>query len=167
MPSNITSVQTTNAAVGASNVAGVLRLRGDDLVRQHSAAHQEPAAAAHGDGRRGDREYREPFDGPNPGASSWLCSSSRAAPLFPFDEALTPSLSRSADSWPEGRGVPHYRPLRTNEAATRPLGATTDQRVFVTLMMSGVFVLGRVHGIWASTVGRVANVWEYPIGGQF
>ncbi|KPV74784.1 uncharacterized protein RHOBADRAFT_53722 [Rhodotorula graminis WP1] len=137
MPPAITSVETTNAAVGASNVAGVLRLRGDDLVRQHSAAQQEPAAAPHSQGRRPDREYREPFDGPNP------------------------------ESWPEGRGVPHYRPLRTNEAATRPLGATTDQRVFVTLMMSGVFVLGRVHGIWASTVGRVANVWEYPVGGQF
>ncbi|GAA5912106.1 hypothetical protein JCM8208_001029 [Rhodotorula glutinis] len=133
----ITSVQTTNAAVGASNVAGVLRLRGDDLVRQHSAAQQEPAPASSSGARRADREYRAPFDGPNP------------------------------DSWPEGRGVPHYRPLRTNEAATRPLGATTDQRIFVTLMMSGVFVLGRVHGVWASTVGRVANVWEYPIGGQF
>ncbi|GAA6008861.1 uncharacterized protein JCM10292_002626 [Rhodotorula paludigena] len=132
-----TTITTAAAAAAEGGIpTSVLRLRGEQLVEEHSARRQETVPLDQ-DGRRSDREYRAPYDGPNPA------------------------------SWPEGRGVPHYRPLRRNEAATRPLGASTDQRIFVTLMMTGVFVLGRVHGAWTSTVGRVADLWEYPIGGQF
>ncbi|GAA6018970.1 hypothetical protein JCM10207_009217 [Rhodosporidiobolus poonsookiae] len=121
----------------------VLRLRGhagdderDSLIRGHEAAQQAPALDP-ATGLRTDREYPEPYEGPNP------------------------------ESWPVGRGVPDFRPLNTRrDAVSRPLGASTDQRVFVSLMMTGVFTIGKLHALWSSTLGRVVAL-EYPVGGQF
>lgn len=65
--------------------------------------------------------------------------------------------------------MPSYQPLdRNRDAVSRPLGASTDQRIFVSLMMTGVFVIGQVHAVWANTVGRVTDrLFTYPVGGSF
>lgn len=48
------------------------------------------------------------------------------------------------------------------------MGATTPEVIFVSLMMTGVFVIGRVNKAWAASGGRLTKrVWAYPIGGQF
>lgn len=65
--------------------------------------------------------------------------------------------------------MPDFQPLdRNRDAVSRPLGASTDQRIFVSLMMTGVFVIGQVHTVWAKTVGRLTSgLFKYPIGGSF
>ncbi|GAA6037979.1 hypothetical protein JCM8097_009521 [Rhodosporidiobolus ruineniae] len=140
MPSASTTSTTTAATFAEGGIpTAVLHLRGtNDLVAHHEAA-QQPLALDPTTGLRTDREYPAAYEGNNP------------------------------EHWPVGRGVPDFRPLNTNvDAASRPLGASTDQRVFVTLMMSGVWAMGRMHSVWAGTVGRMCNdLLEYPVGGQF
>ncbi|GAA5875185.1 hypothetical protein JCM8547_005546 [Rhodosporidiobolus lusitaniae] len=133
-----TSTQTL-AEGGIPTSLPVLHLRGADDANE---THQVEAPVLARDpvtGLRTDREYPEPYLGENP------------------------------TGWPAGRGVPDYRPLNRNrDATTRPLGASTEQRVFVSLMMTGVWVIGRLHGAWAGTVGRVkGDLLVYPVGGQF
>ncbi|BGO92341.1 hypothetical protein NBRC10512_002018 [Rhodotorula toruloides] len=144
-PSNIAS--TTSTATVAEGGIPTLFLRGEGtaaeqeaLIREHSARQQAQGSVSRvPEGLRADREYRERFEGGNP------------------------------DGWPVGRGVPDFQPLdRNRDAVSRPLGASTDQRIFVSLMMTGVFVIGQVHTVWAKTVGRLTSgLFKYPIGGSF
>ncbi|BGP57097.1 hypothetical protein JCM8202_000539 [Rhodotorula sphaerocarpa] len=136
--------EVTTATVSEGGIPSVL-LRGDSA---HERQHQAELIRGHeartqlrttrADGLRSDREYAEPYEGGDP---EW---------------------------WPQSRGVPAYRPLRTNDASTRPLGASTPERVFVTAMFTGVYVNHVVHELWASTFGRLTDkTFVYPVGGQF
>ncbi|KAM0753447.1 hypothetical protein T439DRAFT_377646 [Meredithblackwellia eburnea MCA 4105] len=91
------------------------------------------------DGRRIDREYPAPYEGEQP---EW---------------------------WPEGRGVPPYRPLNRNQdPSNRPWAATPPEVVFVRTMLSGVLFIGFANRAWRSTFGKVTDkVWVYPTGGYF
>ncbi|GAA5865120.1 hypothetical protein JCM3774_002137 [Rhodotorula dairenensis] len=139
---------TSTATVTEGGSIPTLLLRGDaaaathqheaDLIRGHEAHSQRPTASTRPDGLRSDREYHEAWDGGDP------------------------------EGWPQERGVPPFRPLRSNEASTRPLGATTPERVFVTVMFTGVYVNHVLHEAWANSVGRFTkNTFVYPVGGQF
>ncbi|GAA5984509.1 hypothetical protein JCM10908_003378 [Rhodotorula pacifica] len=140
---NASSSSTSTATVSEGGIPTLL-LRGDAAAaRQHEAdlihGHEAHSQrSSRPDGLRSDREYHEPWNGGDP---EW---------------------------WPEGRGVPPFRPLRSNEASTRPLGATAPERVFVTAMFTGVLTNHIIHEVWANTVGRLTKkTFVYPIGGQF
>ncbi len=48
------------------------------------------------------------------------------------------------------------------------MGATTPEVIFVSLMMHGVWWIGRVNQAWTATVGRATKrAWVYPVGGEF
>ncbi|ORY86672.1 hypothetical protein BCR35DRAFT_302387 [Leucosporidium creatinivorum] len=140
--SNPSSTSTSTVAEGGIPAISVLRLRGAHDEQAEAAVAQDQAGTGveqQAIGLRTDREYPEAYEGPNP------------------------------DNWPVERGVPDYRPLhRDRDAVSRPLGATQEQRVFVSLMMAGVFTIGKLHSAWTATVGRVnGDLFKYPVGGQF
>ncbi|POY74194.1 hypothetical protein BMF94_2768 [Rhodotorula taiwanensis] len=138
-----TSSNTSTATVSEGAIPSIL-LRSDAAAAREHQAHLIHGHEAHTqlsrrpDGLRGDREYHEVYEGGDP------------------------------EGWPQARGVPPYRPLRSNDAASRPLGATAPERVFVTAMFTGVLTNHVIHEVWANTVGRVTKkTFVYPTGGQF
>ncbi|KWU43413.1 hypothetical protein RHOSPDRAFT_35018 [Rhodotorula sp. JG-1b] len=139
------SNSTSTATVSEGGIPTLL-LRGDaaqhqaDLIHGHEARaqQQQRSTTTRPDGLRSDREYHEAWTGGDP------------------------------EGWPQARGVPPFRPLRSNEASTRPLGASTPERVFVTAMFTGVYANHVMHEVWANSVGRFTKkTFVYPIGGQF
>lgn len=86
-------------------------------IASHSAQQQPSAPPTRPDGLRADREYPRQFDVENPGTLVYQSQK----PKLSSDE-LTSPVFVCAEWWPEGRGVPHFRPLHANEAETRSVG---------------------------------------------
>ncbi|KAH6684043.1 hypothetical protein B0J14DRAFT_526444 [Halenospora varia] len=72
--------------------------------------------------------------------------------------------------WPsDRRRVPDYQPIDRNRGPEeRPNGDNAGERIFLSLMFTGVVLNASVAKAWGATGGRYfPNLFKYAIGGEW
>ncbi|KAF8865708.1 hypothetical protein BDZ45DRAFT_668620 [Acephala macrosclerotiorum] len=82
----------------------------------------------------------------------------------------TPRTVSNPPNWPtDHRRVPDYRPTdRNRDAEGRPNGSVLPERIFLTLMFTGVVANATSAKIWGATAGPYfPRLFRYAIGGEW
>ncbi|TGO07807.1 hypothetical protein BTUL_0244g00040 [Botrytis tulipae] len=90
--------------------------------------------------------------------------------ILPPDTSNIPENVDNPSSWPRDQyRIPNYRPINRHLiAAERPNGSNGAERVFMTLMFTGVSLNAGAARVWGMTGGKVfTRVFRYAIGGEW
>ncbi|TGO52898.1 hypothetical protein BOTNAR_0311g00090 [Botryotinia narcissicola] len=90
--------------------------------------------------------------------------------IVPPNTSNIPGNVNNPSSWPQDQyRIPNYRPINRHLiAAERPNGSNGAERVFITLMFTGVSLNAGAAQVWGMTGGKVfTRVFRYAIGGEW
>ncbi|KAF7919704.1 uncharacterized protein EAE97_011622 [Botrytis byssoidea] len=90
--------------------------------------------------------------------------------IVPPNTSNIPENVNNPSSWPRDQyRIPNYRPINQHLiAAERPNGSNGAERVFITLMFTGVSLNAGAAQVWGMTGGKVfTRVFRYAIGGKW
>ncbi|KAF5870409.1 uncharacterized protein Bfra_009795 [Botrytis fragariae] len=90
--------------------------------------------------------------------------------IVPSNTSDIPENVENPVSWPRDQyRIPNYRPINRHLiAAERPNGSNGAERVFITLMFTGVSLNAGAAQVWGMTGGKVfTRVFRYAIGGEW
>ncbi|KUJ07455.1 uncharacterized protein LY89DRAFT_631004 [Mollisia scopiformis] len=96
--------------------------------------------------------------------------------LTGYDGSTEPSSTQETPrvvnppNWPtDHRRVPDYRPIdRNRDAEGRPNGSILPERIFLTLMFTGVVLNASTAKLWGATAGPYfPGLFRYAIGGEW
>ncbi|KAF7925154.1 uncharacterized protein EAE98_007242 [Botrytis deweyae] len=90
--------------------------------------------------------------------------------IVPPNTSNIPENVDNPPSWPRDQyRIPNYRPINRHLiAAERPNGSNGAERVFITLMFTGVSLNAGTAQVWSMTGGKVfTRVFRYAIGGEW
>ncbi|KAF7891739.1 hypothetical protein EAF00_008041 [Botryotinia globosa] len=90
--------------------------------------------------------------------------------IVPPNTSNIPENVNNPSSWPRDQyRIPNYRPINRHLiAAERPNGSNGAERVFITLMFTGVSLNAGAAQVWGMTGGKVfTRVFRYAIGGEW
>ncbi|KAF7890882.1 uncharacterized protein EAF01_010691 [Botrytis porri] len=90
--------------------------------------------------------------------------------IEPLNTSNIPENVDNPSFWPRDQyRIPDYRPINRHLiAAERPNGSNGAERVFITLMFTGVSLNAGAAQVWGMTGGKVfTRVFRYAIGGEW
>ncbi|TGO33095.1 hypothetical protein BHYA_0267g00120 [Botrytis hyacinthi] len=90
--------------------------------------------------------------------------------IVPPNTSNIPENVNNPSSWPRDQyRIPNYRPINRHLiAAERPNGSNGAERVFITLMFTGVSLNAGAAQLWGMTGGKLfTRVFRYAIGGEW
>ncbi|KAH6684669.1 hypothetical protein B0J14DRAFT_527561 [Halenospora varia] len=149
MPSTTTSTSTSTPSGAISAEAARLRNWNhlSDYELYHSNTHPESSGKSKTNG------------------SAKISQSQRSTEPSSLQRALN-----NPEHWPDNhRRIPQYRPInRELDQSQRRVYQNNGERVFLTIMFTGVRVNVAANRAWNATLGRINRTWfEYKVGGEW